>query len=171
MYICRFAGSRTRPPIDPSQDITAASAELMDGTTTIRFTRPRASTDTNDISLDQCRFFLWAWGGSVTNGDPTTIGQHTSRGIFPNMVCIPDNCVNGGMQTVWLCIVRVCDTVVKMLPTYVLWSNFLPVHALHCTNLNSTERSIWHTRTDVHQFRIPVFAFVLLPRVRMRKRG
>ncbi len=73
------------------------AVDFIGGTTTIRFTRSRGSTDTNDISLDECRYFLWAWGGVGDYSDPATVMYHGSnRGNFANRICIPGTCVNGG---------------------------------------------------------------------------
>ena len=85
---CRFAVVRAPPPVDASQDITGASASRMDGVTTVTFTRPRNSGDSNDISLDVCRFFLFAFGpATVATG---AIFYHGSnRFISPDRICIP----------------------------------------------------------------------------------
>ena len=63
----------------------------MDGKTTIIFNRPRNSGDSNDISLDVCRFFLFAFGGPVNNFDTQDVGYHglNRRFISPERICIP----------------------------------------------------------------------------------
>ncbi len=87
---------RAQPPEDDSQDIYDASYELVGGTTSIAFTRPCSSTDTNDIPINQCLYYLYAFGGDVTDyTNPTSILQHSNRGSFPEMVCIPDTCCTG----------------------------------------------------------------------------
>ncbi len=91
----RYAAARARPPVDSIEDITDTAVTLENGFTTMTFTRPRVSEDTTqDISLDQCRYFLWAFNGPVDDfTDPTSIGYHdTNRGNFPNRYCIPDDC-------------------------------------------------------------------------------
>ena len=87
----RFAFQRAQPPIDASQDLTASSASRTDGATTVRFNRPRNSGDSNDISLDVCRFFLFAFGGTVFNFDTQDVGYHglNRRFISPERICIP----------------------------------------------------------------------------------
>ncbi len=99
-YFLRYAIARAQPPVDASQDISDTSYENVNGTTTIRFTRPRISTDPDvDISLDHCLYFLYAYGGNVGNfEDPMSVqfhGGHT-RGILANRICIPDNCTDEG---------------------------------------------------------------------------
>ena len=60
---CRFALERAMPPIDASQDISNTAVSVSNGDVTMQFTRPRNSGDSNDISLDQCRFLLFAFSG------------------------------------------------------------------------------------------------------------
>ena len=93
----RFAVARALPPLDDSQDITDAVAMLSDGVTVITFTRPRNSGDSRDISLDECRFLLFAWGGSVTYGTPNLFSYHTGgRTSTPETVCFPSATVCPG---------------------------------------------------------------------------
>ena len=86
---CRFAAGRFPPETDASQDITNTAASHTTGVTTIQFTRPRVSSDTNDISLDVCRFLLYAWSGSA-NTVTQAIGYHfANRGATGERVCFP----------------------------------------------------------------------------------
>ena len=97
----RFADSRAKPPLDNSQDISDADATFSDGVTVITFTRPRNSGDSRDISLDEGRFLLFAWGGSVTYGATNSIGNHgmnrrqfTSEAVnFPNATECPSKSI------------------------------------------------------------------------------
>ena len=91
IYTCRYATARAEPPIDASQDISNISASIQDGVTTINFVRPLASTDSDDLSLDVCRFFLYAYSGSVIYGNPNVISYHgfTNRGATSEMICLP----------------------------------------------------------------------------------
>ena len=70
----------------------SASASLVDGVTTITFNRPRDSGDSNDITLrqDPCRFFLFAFSGSV-NFATQAAGYHggTNRAASAERICIP----------------------------------------------------------------------------------
>ena len=89
----RYAFAQAEPPIDGIQNIGRASAEHVDGVTTITFNRPRNSSDdlVNDISLDPCRFFLFAFGGPVST--PPSVGYHgfgsTRRAPSAERICIP----------------------------------------------------------------------------------
>ena len=68
--------------------MTDASASRVAGVTTVSFNRPRNSGDSNDISLDVCRFFLFAFGPSniATGG----VSYHvTNRFVSPDRICIP----------------------------------------------------------------------------------
>ena len=86
---CRFAVGRFQPATDASQDITNTAASHANGVTTMQFTRPRISSDTNDISLDVCRFLLYAWSGSA-NTVTQAIGYHfANRGATAERVCFP----------------------------------------------------------------------------------
>ena len=105
----RFAFERVSddPPIDASQDIRDASAEHVDGVTTITFNRLRDSGDSKDISLDECRFFLFAFGGQANFLDMLpTITYHgfgeKRRAATAKRICIPTfaECSAGKVQAV-----------------------------------------------------------------------
>ena len=90
----RFTSNgRARPPFDDSQDITNRVVGVDDGVTTISFTRPIVSDDNDDdLDLDECRYVIWAYGGTVTsygtNGMNGVFGGHSERGVFPNRICL-----------------------------------------------------------------------------------
>ena len=103
----RFAFAQAEPPIDDSQDIYNASAERVDGVTTITFNRPRNSSDINDTSLDECRFLLFAYGGRVILfATPPVVIYHgfgpTRRAASLERICIPTftECSAGEFTTV-----------------------------------------------------------------------
>ena len=106
----RFAFAQDEPPIDDSQDIESASAERVDGVTTITFNRPRNSGDINDTSLDECRFFLFAYGGQASFflTMPPVATYHgpgpTRRAASLERICIPTftECSAGEFTTVLL---------------------------------------------------------------------
>jgi len=75
--------------VDPSQDITDTVASFQNGFTTINFTRPRNSSDANDISLDQCRFLLYAYGSPAIIATSTIVYHLNNRGILTESFCIP----------------------------------------------------------------------------------
>ena len=102
MLPCRYATIRAEPAIDASQNISDVTATHDNGITTITFTRPRVSTDNRDLSLDQCVYFLYAWGGSI-DYSTCRAGQHTNREPSDFQFCIPDNC---GKEICWVS--RVC---------------------------------------------------------------
>ena len=85
----RFATGQFQPPVDPNQDITDAVASLQNGVTTVNFTRPRNSGDSNDISLDQCRFLLYAYGSSATVATGTITYHGNNRGTLTERFCPP----------------------------------------------------------------------------------
>ena len=103
----RFAFEQAEPPVDDSQDIESASAEHVDGVTTITFNRPRNSGDSDDTSLDECRFFLFAYGGRVNFfATPPAAIYHgpgpTRRAASLERICIPTftECSAGEFTTV-----------------------------------------------------------------------
>ena len=82
----RYVGPiQEEPSIDASPDMFDTSVTVSDGITTLVFTRAIDTGDSSDdFTLDQPRYILWAYGGSVTYGNPNVIGQHAmaNRGIF-----------------------------------------------------------------------------------------
>ena len=89
--VCRYAAQRSQPPSDLSQDILAASVVHENGLTTLSFQRQRVTGDPDDIALNQCVYFLYAWGGMFSSA--TGMLQYhgsTRRGtIGTTMVCLP----------------------------------------------------------------------------------
>ena len=93
----RYAFFRAQPPVDAVQNIQLVSASRSDGLTTISFRRPRLSSDENDISLDECRYFLFGWGGPATVATQS-IGYHPTTPIVSQQrICLPSpaNCPGG----------------------------------------------------------------------------
>jgi len=100
--VCRFVTVRAQPPVDPSQDISTALVTQENGVTTMNFTRPCSSSDSNDISLSQCRFLLYAYGVLVNVASQTISYHGTNRGILsPDRVCFP--CGNCQVATPGMC--------------------------------------------------------------------
>ena len=79
--------------MDASQDIFNTSTSSISGTTTIEFSRLRNTGDAADLALDECRFFLYAWGGTV---DGESIGYHSQRVASSERVCLPNSTVCPG---------------------------------------------------------------------------
>ena len=94
LSLCRFASDYFQPPVDSSQDITNTVATVDNGVITMNFTRPRNSGDSMDISLDQCRFLLYAYGSSATVSSRTIAYHENTRGVLSESFCIPsaNNC-------------------------------------------------------------------------------
>ena len=60
----RYAVGQVAPTADTSQDITSTSAMFEGGVTTAAFRREWVTGDPSDVSLEQCVYFLYAWGGA-----------------------------------------------------------------------------------------------------------
>ena len=85
----RYIVARAQPPVDESQDISDIMAVHENGVTTMSFTRQRKPEDKDDRSLDQCRFFLFGWGGEADVGTKT-IGYHPQTPIVStDRICVP----------------------------------------------------------------------------------
>lgn len=88
---CRYATQQSQPPLDSSQDILATSAVHENGVTTVGFQRQRVTGDPNDVPLNQCVYFLYAWGGMFSS--TTELLQYhgsTRRGtVGTTMICLP----------------------------------------------------------------------------------
>ena len=90
----RYIEDYAPAPIDDSQDITNASASFANGFTTMRFTRPLTASNPRDLSLTECRFFLFGWGGPATVST-RGIQYHPSTPIIStNRICLltPQEC-------------------------------------------------------------------------------
>ena len=94
LFFNRFASAQSEPAIDTNSHISQATAFVSDGDMVIQFTRPRNSGDGDDISLDQCRFLLYAFGGPFTIST-NTAGYHgfANRGATSAVVCFPNSIV------------------------------------------------------------------------------
>ena len=93
-YNFRYAFTRdisVQPPIDPIQNVDNLSAAFEDGVTTVMFSRLKDTGDVNDFSLSNCIYFLFAWGGDVTNITSREISYHgaSRRFISDSLICIP----------------------------------------------------------------------------------
>ena len=93
----RYAVGRVAPTADTSQDITATSAAIVNGVTTVTFRRERVTGDSSDLSLDQCVYFLYAWGGEF-NVSTQEIVYHgpTRREASITVICLPSASVCPG---------------------------------------------------------------------------
>ena len=59
----------------------------------MRFSRQKETGDTNDFALKDCVFFLFAWGGAVTNFSTGQIEYHgfNRRFISDSLICLPSS--------------------------------------------------------------------------------
>ena len=92
---CRYATARVQPPRDSIQNVDNAMASFEDGVTTVSFSRLRDTGDVDDdISLDNCVHFLYAWGGAVSDISTGQIEYHgaTRRFVSRSLQCIPSDC-------------------------------------------------------------------------------
>lgn len=82
------------PPRDSIQNVDNSSTSFEDGVMTVRFSRLRDTGDENDISLNDCVHFLYAWGGAVFNFNSGEVGYHFWTRRFPSesLECIPSAC-------------------------------------------------------------------------------
>ncbi len=69
-----------------------ASAAHENGVITVRFSRERVTNDSKDMPLDQCVYFLYAWGG-MFNITAQQIDNHGSsnREASSTMICLPSS--------------------------------------------------------------------------------
>ena len=82
-----------QPPRDPIQNVDNTFASFEDGFTTVRFSHQKETGDVNDFSLNNCVFFLFAWGGAVTNYSTGQIEYHgfNRRFISDSLICLPSS--------------------------------------------------------------------------------
>ena len=85
----RYAEERARPPVDEEQNLQNTSVKIVDGRVTVSFIRKLVTGDDRDLDLDQCRHFLYAWGGQVGNNPPLTLERHSMRFAPRAEVCPP----------------------------------------------------------------------------------
>ena len=84
------------PTVDSSQDITSTSAVLMNGVTTVAFRRERVTGDPDDVPLDQCLYFLYAWGGAFDVTTQVIMYHGGNREASSTMICLPSAIVCPG---------------------------------------------------------------------------
>ena len=81
----------------------------MNGVTSVAFRRERVTGDPNDVSLDQCVYFLYAWGGAF-NVSTQEIMYHgpTSREASSTVICLPSASVCPGEWNLHTYIHKLC---------------------------------------------------------------
>ena len=97
-HLCRYITQYAPPAVDPSQDIQDKMAEHSNGVTTIKFRRPLGATDAADISLSECRYFLFGWGGVATVATQAISYHATTPIVSQDRICLPSaaQCPEGG---------------------------------------------------------------------------
>ena len=125
--------------------------------TTVTFRRERVTNDPNDVSLDQCVYFLYAWGGTF-NVDTRTVGyHHGNREPSSTMVCLPSARVCPGEWNVCFCAdegpVNVCFTQ-KLIVTVAQdtsWSNKSSVR-FHYNQISFSDFHDRYIRTHAYMY-------------------
>lgn len=89
--IFRYAVARAQPLQDTIQNIDDASASFIDGNTIVEFSREKVTNDTDqDITIDVCRYVLFAWGDSVNFGTQEIQYHGTNRrNVSETLICFP----------------------------------------------------------------------------------
>ena len=68
----------------------------MNGVTTVAFRRERVTSDPDDVSLDQCVYFLYAWGGAFNVTTQVIMYHGGNRGASSTVICLPSASVCPG---------------------------------------------------------------------------
>ena len=116
LSLSRYIEGYAPAPIDDSQDIVNATASFSNGFTTMRFTRPLTASNPRDLSLTECRFFLYGWGGPATIST-RGINYHPSTPIIStDRVCLPapQEC---GESTINLIVIKLIAVTVILVVT------------------------------------------------------
>jgi len=82
---------RIQPLRDAIQNVYNTSASFDSGITTVTFTRDKITNDpSQDIQINRCLFFLFAWGGNA-NINTGVIQNHGSqnRQVSDSLICLP----------------------------------------------------------------------------------
>ncbi|RDD42887.1 MOXD1-like protein 2 [Trichoplax sp. H2] len=90
----RYIGQyRTAPTLDSNQNVFNVNGSYANGYSSLSFKRPITTGDSNDISVNGCRYFFLAIGGSF-NEATKQIDRHVSTPIAtPQAICIdPSKC-------------------------------------------------------------------------------
>jgi hypothetical protein len=88
-----FMTSYTAPVLDTSQDISNMTGNYRDGIVHWSFLRKVKTSDSKDVSLDECRFFLFPVEGGTYNPVNKKIRKHEGAPIASaEKICIPREC-------------------------------------------------------------------------------
>lgn len=86
---CRFTLARSRPPVDMEQNLECTKVTRDGGRVTMCYKRKKVTGDDRDLSLDECRNFLHAWGGRFGNNPPESFRRHQMRNAPREKICPP----------------------------------------------------------------------------------
>ena len=89
----RYAADRAQPPRDAIQNINSGSASFVNGITTVEFSRNKVTNDSeDDLSLNVCRYLLYAWSGDA-NINTGVIQFHgtQNQGVSETLLCFPSS--------------------------------------------------------------------------------
>ncbi len=94
LYHNRMIGmSRVMPAMDTFSSIMSTSVSRDNGFTNMSFIRLLDTLDTEDISLTQDRFFIFAWGGPF-DYQTGNVGKHVQTPmVSPSRIVIPNLCI------------------------------------------------------------------------------
>ncbi len=85
--------SRAMPAMDTFSSIMSTSVSRDNGFTNISFIRLLDTLDSDDLSLTQDRFFIYAWGGPF-DYQTGNVGQHVQTPtVSPSRIVIPNLCI------------------------------------------------------------------------------
>ncbi|EDV20018.1 uncharacterized protein TRIADDRAFT_61434 [Trichoplax adhaerens] len=87
----RYISSYAPPPVDAVSNVNLLEGSKLNGTTTLKFYRPINTSDSQDISLHGCHYFIFAIGGQYTDSN-FAISKHASTPfITSRKICIDVN--------------------------------------------------------------------------------
>jgi len=87
----RYAETSTQPlPQDVIQNVDNGLASFASGNTIVEFSRDKITNDPDDdITLDVCRYVLFAWGDNVNFGTREIRFDENRTNISETLLCFP----------------------------------------------------------------------------------
>lgn len=82
---------KVQPPRDTIQNVDNSSASFVNGITTVTFSREKITNDrSQDIQINRCLYFLYAWSGNA-NINTGNIQFHGTRNqdVSDALICLP----------------------------------------------------------------------------------
>ena len=81
----------------------------MNGVTTVAFRRERVTGDPDDVPLDQCLYFLYAWGGTFNVNTQVITYHGGNREASSTVICLPSASVCPGEWDMHSVLMNVCQ--------------------------------------------------------------